>query len=170
LPSGLHAHASYGTAFKAPSFNELYYPGFSNPDLRPEEAKTAELGVRGTAVGVRWNLTAYRSDIDQLVAFDVATFLPQNIARAQLTGVEGGATWQRGAWRLEQTLSWLEAEDQGAGATVAARCRGVRSGPGAARSGGAGDAPISRRVCSSPDGGMMTWRTRASWAGTPWST
>ena len=117
LPSGLHAHASYGTAFKAPSFNELFYPGFSNPDLRPEEAKTAELGVRGTAAGVRWNLTAYRSDIDQLVAFDVATFLPQNIARAQLTGVEGGATWQRGAWRLEQTLSWLEAEDQGAGAT-----------------------------------------------------
>jgi outer membrane receptor protein involved in Fe transport len=86
LPSGLHAHASYGTAFKAPSFNELYYPGFSNPDLRPEEAKTAELGVRGTAVGVRWNLTAYRSDIDQLIAFDVATFLPQNIASAARGG------------------------------------------------------------------------------------
>ena len=34
--------ASYGTAFKAPSFNDLYYPGFSNPDLEPETARNVE--------------------------------------------------------------------------------------------------------------------------------
>lgn len=117
LPNGWHAHASHGTAFKAPSFNELYYPGFSNPALRPERGRTTELGLRAGAGGLRWNLTAYRSEIDQLIAFDVATFLPQNIARAELRGVEGGASWSRGAWRLEQTLSWLQAEDRGDGAT-----------------------------------------------------
>ena len=47
-----------------------------------------------------------------MVAFDLATFLPQNI-----TGVEGGASWRAGPWRLEQTLSWLEAEDRGDGST-----------------------------------------------------
>ncbi|MDE2408655.1 MAG: TonB-dependent receptor, partial [Xanthomonadaceae bacterium] len=34
------ATASYGTAFKAPSFNELYYPGFSNPLLLPESSRS----------------------------------------------------------------------------------------------------------------------------------
>jgi vitamin B12 transporter len=38
------AHISYGTAFRAPTFNELYFPalfGFAggNPDLKPETAK-----------------------------------------------------------------------------------------------------------------------------------
>ena len=113
---GIQAHASYGTAFKAPTFNELYYPGFSNPDLRPERGRTAELGLRGTVSALRWNIAAYRSEIDDLIAFDVATFLPQNIARAQITGVESGLEWRSGAWRLTQTLSWLQAEDRGSGA------------------------------------------------------
>jgi len=112
---GIQAHASYGTAFKAPSFNELYYPGFSNPGLRPERGRTAEVGLRGTMAGVRWNVAAYRSDIDDLVAFDVATFLPQNISRAALTGVESGLDWRSGPWRFSQTLSWLQAEDRSSG-------------------------------------------------------
>lgn len=115
--SGVQVHASYGTAFKAPSFNELYYPGYSNPDLRPERARTAEIGLRGVAAGVRWNLAAYRSEVDDLVAFDLATFLPQNIARAQLAGAEGGLEWRTGPWRLSQTVSWLQAEDRSAGAS-----------------------------------------------------
>ena len=112
---GMQAHASYGTAFKAPSFNELYFPGFSNPALRPERGRTAELGLRGSASGLRWNIAAYRSEIDDLVAFDVATSRPQNIARAELTGVETGLDWRSGPWRFSQTLSWLQAEDRSAG-------------------------------------------------------
>lgn len=114
--SGMQAHASVGTAFKAPSFNELYYPGYSNPDLRPERGRTAEIGLRGSAAGLRWNLAVYRSEIDDLIAFDLATFLPQNIARAELDGAEGGLEWRSGPWRVSQTVSWLQAEDRGAGA------------------------------------------------------
>ncbi len=117
LSNGWHVHASYGTAFKAPSFNELYYPGFSNPDLRPERARSFEVGLRSSGGPVRWNVTAYRSEIDELIAFDLVSFLPQNISRAELRGVEGGAIWQQGPWRFEQTLSWLQAEDRSDGAT-----------------------------------------------------
>lgn len=38
--------ASYGTSFVAPSFNQLYWPGFGNPSLQPEEGKHAELSLR----------------------------------------------------------------------------------------------------------------------------
>ena len=37
------------TGFKAPTFNDLYYPGFSNPDLAPETARNVEAGLRYAA-------------------------------------------------------------------------------------------------------------------------
>jgi len=40
------AGASYGSSFVAPSFNQLYWPGFGNPALQPEEGKHAELSLR----------------------------------------------------------------------------------------------------------------------------
>lgn len=113
---GLQVYANLGNAFKAPSFNELYYPGFSNPRLSPETALTGEVGVKQRRDWGRWTLSAYRSEVDDLIAFDVATFLPQNVAKARLSGVEGTAEWQRGAWRWSQSLAWLSAEDRSAGA------------------------------------------------------
>ena len=48
---GFKLTASYGTAFKAPTFNDLYYPFCSNPDLKPETSRSANLGLsqRGNA-------------------------------------------------------------------------------------------------------------------------
>ncbi len=115
--AGLQAYASFGSAFKAPSFNELYYPGFSNPRLDPERGRTLEAGLKQRLPWGRWSVSAYRSQVDDLIAFDVATFKPQNISRAVLRGLEGSVQWRHGAWRLEQTLGWLSAEDAGRSAT-----------------------------------------------------
>ncbi len=46
LTQTLRLGASYGTSFTAPSFNQLYYPGFGNPTLLPEDGKHAELSLR----------------------------------------------------------------------------------------------------------------------------
>jgi len=50
LSSEWRATASYGTAFKAPTFNDLYYPEFSNPNLVPETSRNVEGGVYGNGV------------------------------------------------------------------------------------------------------------------------
>jgi vitamin B12 transporter len=42
----LRATASYGTSFRAPTYNELYYPGYGNPGNKPELGKNAEIGLR----------------------------------------------------------------------------------------------------------------------------
>ena len=43
--------ASYGTAFKAPSFNDLYFPGFSNPEPRARDRRaTSREASTGTAL------------------------------------------------------------------------------------------------------------------------
>ncbi len=84
------ASASYGTAFKAPTFNDLYYPGFSNPDVRPETARNAELALRYSGNGVNAGMVAYRNRVRDLIVFECdADFncAPQNIADATLEGV-----------------------------------------------------------------------------------
>jgi len=86
--------ASAGTAFKAPSFNDLYFPGFSNPDLAPEKARNVEAGVAWSGrIGnaqASAKATAWHNRIEQLIVFQCdATFVcaPQNVADATLTGV-----------------------------------------------------------------------------------
>lgn len=46
ISSQLRATASYGTSFRAPTYNELYYPGYGNVANKPEQGKNAEVGLR----------------------------------------------------------------------------------------------------------------------------
>ena len=87
---GFRASASYGTAFKAPTFNDLYFPGFSNPDLRPETAHNAEAALRYAARGLTAGIVAYRNRVRDLIVFECdASFncAPHNVADATLQGV-----------------------------------------------------------------------------------
>jgi vitamin B12 transporter len=94
--------ASAGTAFRAPTFNDLYYPGFSNPLLRPETSRNVEAGVHWQAKTgeVAWqaHAVAFRNRVSDLIVFECdANFdcAPDNVANATLRGVElyGDATW-----------------------------------------------------------------------------
>ncbi|MFE8071301.1 TonB-dependent receptor [Marinobacteraceae bacterium S3BR75-40.1] len=86
----LHPHAnfftSYGTAFVTPTFNDLYYPGFSNPNLEPEEGKTVEVGMKGKGGRWRYSLTSFYSEVDELIAF--AGSQPFNVNETHLYGGE----------------------------------------------------------------------------------
>lgn len=112
---GWQWYASAGTAFKAPSFNELYYPGFSNPELKPEKSRSVELGVKRREGWGRWSVSLYRNEVDDLVAYDVAIFKPNNVASALLQGAEGQLDWALGSIRFSHSLSWLRAEDRSGG-------------------------------------------------------
>jgi vitamin B12 transporter len=87
---GLRASASYGTGFKAPTFNDLYYPGFSNPDLAPETARNFEAALRYANSEINAGVVAYKNRVRNLIIFQCdADFncAPQNIADATLEGV-----------------------------------------------------------------------------------
>lgn len=42
----LRATASYGTSFRAPTYNELYFPNYGNTAINPEKGRNAEIGLR----------------------------------------------------------------------------------------------------------------------------
>jgi vitamin B12 transporter len=108
--------ASYGTAFKAPSFNQLFFPGFGNPDLKPEKSETYEVGVRVTDAFGDWEVNAYRTDVDDLIeTVDTGGFVfePRNVAKARIEGLE--ATWSMatdGGWVARVSGSVIDPRDR----------------------------------------------------------
>lgn len=116
LGNGLRLTASYGTAFKAPTFNELYFPGFGNANLRPEESRSTEVGIRGNTGAGGWSLNAYQTDVDELIAFDAATFAPANIDHARIRGLETMFDTRLAEWEIKTRLTLLDPENRSAGA------------------------------------------------------
>jgi len=109
----LRLTASYGTAFKTPTFNELYYPGYGNPDLRPENSRNVELGLRGTHDWGHWSFNAYQNRVDNLIAYDASIGLPGNVDRARIRGAELSADTTLAGWIIRGTASWVDAVNDG---------------------------------------------------------
>lgn len=99
--------SSYGTAFRAPTFNDLYYPGFGNPNLEAETSETTELGVRGQYEQWFWDLALYETDVDNLIAFAVqgGVGAPYNVNQARIRGAELTAGVELDQWRLRAALT-----------------------------------------------------------------
>ena len=93
--------AQYSTAFRAPSFNDLYFPFFGNPQLAPERARSVEGGVRYTAGETSARLAVYRTRTRDLIVFDTASNMAQNIASVRIDGAELALGTRVLEWRVD---------------------------------------------------------------------
>lgn len=99
--------ASAARSFRAPTFLDLVYPGFSNPQLRPEVAWTYDAGVEWGDANRFWRATGYFSKITDRIVADFSTgFVPYNRPRSELSGaeVEAGLRW--GAVRSRSSYAY----------------------------------------------------------------
>lgn len=111
----LRLYASYGTAYRTPTFNELFFPFFGNPDLRPETADSWEAGLEGRHEYLEWSIRAYRIDAKDLIATVCDEFFncaPVNVNEAQVTGVEGELLAQWGGWDAMLVMEYLDPENE----------------------------------------------------------
>lgn len=123
---GFRASASYGTAFKAPTFNDLYYPGFSNPELKPETAHNAEVALRYAKPGLTAGIVAYRNRVRDLIVFQCdASFncAPQNVANATLEGLTMELGARVGDADLRASADLQRPEDDATGNLLPRRSR-----------------------------------------------
>lgn len=104
----LRLSASYGSAFKAPSFNELYYPDFGKADLKPEESNSVEVALKRKEYWGRWDVGIYQTTIDNLIAYDSNTLLAGNISKAEITGIEAELASVISGWDILFTGTYLE--------------------------------------------------------------
>jgi vitamin B12 transporter len=95
--------AAAGTAFRAPTFNDLYFPlefGFSgNPTLEPERSAGADAALRYRSGGTTVSLSAFYNDIKDLIAVDPTFSTVINVNRARIHGTTLAAAQVWGAWR-----------------------------------------------------------------------
>lgn len=93
-----------GTTFQAPTFNQLYYPGFGNAALRPQEGRSHEIGLKYARAGTRAGVIAYQNEVEGFI--NSATNVQS--ARAVLKGVtfSWDQTW--GATKLSASYDYAD--------------------------------------------------------------
>ncbi|WP_434664870.1 TonB-dependent receptor domain-containing protein [Aeromonas sp. NJAU223] len=107
---------SYGTAFKAPTFLDLYYPGYENPNLQPEESKNLELDFSGRYTAWDWSINLYRNEIQNLISCQSASSSckPDN-TDAEIRGVEVALGLETGPLRHDLSFDYTKTEDKNDG-------------------------------------------------------
>ncbi len=121
---------SHGTAFKAPTFNALYWPAdfFSagNPSLIPEKSVNFDAEVRGNYDAFNWSLSVYHNEVTNLIEWaETAPWFwqPSNVAGATLKGAEFSLSTELLGWQCSSTYSVISPEDDENGNILARRAR-----------------------------------------------
>jgi vitamin B12 transporter len=116
--TGTKLRGSYGTGFRAPTINDLFFPGFGNPNLQPEKSKGSDVAVDQSlfndrvllSVGYFWtryqNLILSVFDPGGVCSFSLFGFCAANIGQARAEGVEASVKV-----KLLQDHPWIKSLD-----------------------------------------------------------
>ncbi|TFW27374.1 TonB-dependent receptor domain-containing protein [Duganella callida] len=126
----LRATASYGSSFRAPTYNELYFAGYGNPANKPEEGKNAEVGIRWDDGVNALSANYYHNRLSNLLVNTTpcpysgyASSCVYNVNKATLEGVTiAGATKLAGV-NLNASIDLQDPKDDSTGKRLARRSR-----------------------------------------------
>lgn len=112
------------TGFMAPSFDKLYYPGFSNPNLKPEKSKTVEGRIAYRGDNTDASITLYQTKYRDLIAND-ANFIPGNIGKARVRGITIAGSHQFGNTSIYGSADFMDPKDLDSGKRLIRRARHI---------------------------------------------
>jgi len=126
-PASLKIRASYGTGFRAPTLNELYYKdswgSSGNPDLEPEKSYSWEIGIErelvkdNASVSIAYFDQRYRNLIEWIESPPGSwQYTPQNVSKAEVKGIEVGASVRvLENLKMNSAYTYLDTEDKDTG-------------------------------------------------------
>ncbi|MBZ9611971.1 TonB-dependent receptor domain-containing protein [Rheinheimera maricola] len=104
--------ASRGTAFKAPSFNELYFPGFANPELKPQQSMSDELALRYKHAGLNLQFAWFDREVTNLIQ---GVEQAENVLLASIRGIEFSLSQQWHQFHSQLAYTWLHTQNRSTG-------------------------------------------------------
>ena len=83
-------YLNWNRSFRAPTLNELYYPGFGNSNLNPELSTGVELGLKMEFPTIRGGIAHFRQKVEDMIQFGVEDghWAPYNVGDASVAGTE----------------------------------------------------------------------------------
>ena len=113
-------YANIGSAFRAPTLNELYSQWGGNENLEPEESISYELGFDYAITdNLATSFSVYRTNVDNLIVYSDS--MNQNVGEANFTGGEAGLKWKQDDLFLATEYAYVETENKATGLEIAYR-------------------------------------------------
>lgn len=124
----LRANINYGTGFRAPTFNDLYYPGYGNSNLQPETNKNVEGGLHYEGKTYDLHVVGYQNQIQNLIIplqcnFQSSGYCPTNFAKTRITGGSFGGNARLEAVTLRASYDLMNAINMGTGLQLPYRAK-----------------------------------------------
>ncbi len=120
---GWRATASVSNAFMAPTFNDLFYPGYSNPNLSPERSVNREAGLHYASNGQRVDMVYFDNRIHDLIEFNAMTYIPYNVGLAEIKGQELSYAGDFGQTHLNASATFQNPVDETSGLQLIRRAK-----------------------------------------------
>jgi len=117
----LRANASYGTSFRQPTYNELYYPDYGIASNRPEKGRNAEVGLRYDDGKSQLSAVYYRNRVTDLLIYantcpvEASTHpfgCAYNVNKALLEGITLAGRHQFGDFGISGNIDLQDPRDE----------------------------------------------------------
>jgi vitamin B12 transporter len=167
----LRANVNYGTGFRAPTFNDLYYPGYGNTNIQAEKSKNTEAGIHYESRTYDARIVAYNNTITNLIqssgsntsacapGFYGFSGCATNVGAAKITGLSIGGALRTGNFSLRGSFDQQNPINETSGQVLVRRAKqfgnaGIEYQKGLVKTGVEGNF-VGKRFDSFPQGAEM---------------
>ena len=121
------ANINYGTGFRAPTFNDLYYPGYGNSAILPEKSKNTEAGLHYEKTGLEGHVVVFSNSISNLIQTSNSPSCPigtgafgcaSNVSSAKITGASLNGLAQLSSLNLKASYTQQNPVNEGSNSTL----------------------------------------------------
>ena len=119
--------ASHATAFNVPPLGYLHDPYSGNPELRPETARTNEVGLQWARGAQRWRSTWFDTRTRDLLLYDMSAWQFSNISSVKNRGLETSYSARIGSTDLSASLTLQDPVNEATGQQLVRRAKTLAS-------------------------------------------